>query len=186
MKYINKAHERLKAKQPGALDGEPSLLERVLKSTNDEKLATIMALDLLLVSVDTISMSVGSILYQVATRPEEQEKIYQELKRNIPDPDTPLTMSVFDKNQYTKGFIREVLRVYSTIIGNGRTLQEDTLICGYQIPKGTQIIFPNLVTGNMEKYVSNANKFRPERWIKSPTNQEKMHPFASLPFGCKY
>lgn len=27
-------------------------------------------------------------------------------------------------------------RVYSTVIGNGRTLQNDTVICGYHIPKG--------------------------------------------------
>lgn len=27
-------------------------------------------------------------------------------------------------------------RVYSTVIGNGRTLQNDTVICGYKIPKG--------------------------------------------------
>jgi cytochrome P450 len=145
-----------------------------------------MGVDLLLVSIDTISQSTCSILYQLATRPEEQEKIYQELKINMPDPDTPLTMSLLEKNRYMKGFIKEVLRVYSTIIGNGRTLQKDTVICGYKIPKGVQVIFPNLVVGNMEKYVSNADQFKPERWIKSPTNQERIHPFASLPFGCKY
>lgn len=26
--------------------------------------------------------------------------------------------------------------MYSTVIGNGRTLQEDDVICGYHIPKG--------------------------------------------------
>lgn len=185
MKYISEAHRRVKAGEPGALDGEPSLLERVLKAEKDEKLATIMALDLLLVSVDTISMALGSILYQVATRPAEQEKVYQELKQSIPDPDMPMTMSLLDRNQYTKGFIKEVLRMYSTIIGNGRTLQQDSVICGYHIPKGVQVIFPNLVTGNMDKYVENAVMFKPERWIKSQSAGMRLHPFASLPFGCK-
>ena len=27
-------------------------------------------------------------------------------------------------------------RVYSTVIGNGRTLQNNTTICGYRVPKG--------------------------------------------------
>lgn len=27
-------------------------------------------------------------------------------------------------------------RMYSTVIGNGRTLQKDMDICGYRIPKG--------------------------------------------------
>lgn len=26
--------------------------------------------------------------------------------------------------------------MYSTVIGNGRTLQKDMVICGYRIPKG--------------------------------------------------
>lgn len=26
--------------------------------------------------------------------------------------------------------------MYSTVIGNGRTLQSDMVICGYKIPKG--------------------------------------------------
>jgi cytochrome P450 len=183
MKYINKAHERLKAGQPGALDGEPSLLERVLVKEKSEKLATIMAVDLLLVSIDTISMATCSILYQMATRPVEQQKVYEELKRNMPDPDVPLSMTLLEQNHYMKGFIKEVLRQFSTIIGNGRTLKEDTVICGYNIPKGTQVIFPNLVTGNMEKYVTNAREFKPERWVKCPENKERIHPFASLPFG---
>jgi cytochrome P450 len=184
LKYIRQAHDRLKAGKPGALDGEPSLLERVLKSENDEKLATIMALDLILVGIDTISMATCSILYQLATRPEEQQKMYEELKKNIPDPDMPLTLPILDRNHYTKGFIKEVLRIYSTVIGNGRTLQEDTVICGYRIPKGVQVVFPNLVTGVMDKYVSNPHKFKPERWIKGEQqSEERLHRFASLPYG---
>lgn len=185
MKYISKSQERVKLGKAGALDGEPSLLERLLMQEKSEKLATIMTLDLLLVGIHTVSTTSSSVLYQLATRPVEQQKLYEELKRNIPHPDTPLTMSIIDKNQYTKGFIREVQRKYSTVIGNGRTLQEDTVICGYQIPKGVEVIFPNLVTSNMEKYVTHADEFLPERWIKRPDNQEKIHPFASLPYGCE-
>lgn len=75
--------------------------------------------------------------------------------------------------------------MYSTVIGNGRTLQEDTVICGYNIPKGIQVVFPTIVTGTMEEYCTNANTFKPERWLKM--NQggsgEQIHPFASLPYG---
>lgn len=76
-------------------------------------------------------------------------------------------------------------RVYSTVIGNGRTLQEDTVICGYNIPKGIQVVFPTIVTGTMEKYCKNADTFRPERWLKTSQggSGEYIHPFASLPYG---
>lgn len=185
MKYISKATEKLKASGGigGALDGEPSLIERVLKEEKNEKVATVMALDLMLVGIDTISMAVSSILYQLATRPAEQQKIFEELQENIPDPDTPLTFELLEKNKYTKSFIKEVLRVYSTVIGNGRTLQKDTPIGGYMIPKGVQVVFPNLVTGTLDEYVSDADEFIPERWIKSDDNDRTLHKFASLPYG---
>lgn len=45
------------------------------------------------------------------------------------------------------------------------------------------MVFPTLVTGNMEEYVTKAYKFMPERWLKSKENEYKIHPFASLPYG---
>ena len=81
-------------------------------------------------------MAVCSMLYQLATRPEEQQKIHEELKRLMPDPKEPLTIQLLDQMHYLKAFIKEVFRMYSTVIGNGRTLQEDTVICGYRVPKG--------------------------------------------------
>lgn len=38
----------------------------------------------------------------------------------------------------------------------------------------------------MEEYVSDAHKFRPERWLKMDQGgieHSKLHPFASLPYG---
>lgn len=36
-----------------------------------------------------------------------------------------------------------IYRVYSTVIGNGRTLQQDMIICGYKIPKGVSSLMIN-------------------------------------------
>ncbi|KAL6426027.1 hypothetical protein ACFW04_008960 [Cataglyphis niger] len=180
MKYIDAAIVRLKNKK--AVDeSDLSLVERILAKESDPKMAYIFALDLILVGIDTISMAVCSILYQLAIRPEEQEKIHQELLQILPDPSVPLTTSHLDQAIYMKAFIREVFRVYSTVIGNGRTLQNDTVICGYKIPKGIQVVFPTLVTGNMEDYVADSKTFKPARWFKD--DNEKLHPFASLPYG---
>ncbi|XP_050576414.1 probable cytochrome P450 301a1, mitochondrial [Bombus affinis] len=181
MKYIDAAMERLKTKK-SVDEFDLSLVERILAKESDPKMAYILALDLILVGIDTISMAVCSILYQLATRPEEQEKIYQELIEILPDPSVPLTTSHLDKAIYMKAFIREVFRVYSTVIGNGRTLQNDTTICGYRVPKGVQVVFPTVVTGNMKQYVTDAKTFKPKRWLKESSN-EILHPFASLPYG---
>ncbi|XP_020300796.1 probable cytochrome P450 301a1, mitochondrial isoform X2 [Pseudomyrmex gracilis] len=139
MKYIDAAIVRLKSKKT-VNESDLSLVERILAKETDPKMAYIFALDLILVGIDTISMAVCSILYQLATRPEEQEKIHQELLQILPDPSVPLTTSHLDRAVYMKAFIREVFRVYSTVIGNGRTLQNDTVICGYKIPKGNKSI----------------------------------------------
>lgn len=56
MKYIQAATERMKNESSvGSTMEEPSLLERVLKTEKNEKLACIMALDLILVGIDTVS-----------------------------------------------------------------------------------------------------------------------------------
>ncbi|XP_050552001.1 probable cytochrome P450 301a1, mitochondrial [Spodoptera frugiperda] len=178
-KYINEALDRLKTKKVTS-ENDLSLLERVLRSEGDPKIATIMALDLILVGIDTISMAVCSILYQAATRLKQQEKMAEEIRRVLPDPSKPLSYADLDKLHYTKAFVREVFRMYSTVIGNGRTLQEDDVICGYHIPKGVQVVFPTIVTGNMSQFVSNPEEFRPERWLES---DGRLHPFASLPYG---
>ncbi|XP_043268885.1 probable cytochrome P450 301a1, mitochondrial isoform X2 [Venturia canescens] len=180
-KHIDAAIIRLKNKKDVA-ETDLSLVERILAKETDPKIAYILALDLILVGIDTISMAVCSILYQLATRPEEQEKIYRELEKIIPNPTSPLTTKMLDEAVYMKAFIREVFRVYSTVIGNGRTLQNDAVICGYHIPKGVQVVFPTLVTGNMEEWVADAKSFKPSRWLKDSTD-ERLHPFASLPYG---
>lgn len=50
----------------------------------------------------------------------------------------------------------------------------------------THVIFPHYVVGNLEKYFPQAKTFIPERWLKAdacPFGQNKIHRFASLPFG---
>lgn len=125
MKYIDAAMERLKSKTI-VNEKELSLVERILANEADPKIAYILALDFILVGIDTvcglslfnllllmlfqISMAVCSILYQLATRPQEQEILYEELKRVIPDPNTPLTSKHLDQMEYLKAFVKEVFR----------------------------------------------------------------------------
>lgn len=55
-------------------------------------------------------MAVCSILYQLATRPEQQEKVYQELVKVLPNPDVDLTTKHLDQLVFLKAFVREVFR----------------------------------------------------------------------------
>jgi len=58
--------------------------------------------------------------------------------------------------------------------------------CQYGAPlfQQVQLVFPTIVTGNMEEYVNKAAEFLPERWLKSTGDSlYRIHPFASLPYG---
>lgn len=58
-------------------------------------------------------MAVCSILYQLAIRQEEQEKIHEELLRVLPSVDTHLTSRHLDRMQYLRAFVKEVFRYTS-------------------------------------------------------------------------
>lgn len=53
MKYINEAMERLKTKTVKS-ENELSLIERILANEPDPKTAYVLALDLILVGIDTV------------------------------------------------------------------------------------------------------------------------------------
>lgn len=55
-------------------------------------------------------MAICSILYQLATRPAQQEKLYEELVRVVPDPNTPLDAKLLDQMVFLKAFVKEVFR----------------------------------------------------------------------------
>lgn len=61
-------------------------------------------------------MAVCSILYQLATRREEQDKLYKELKTILPDPNTPLDCDKLDQMIYMKSFVKEVFRYVIDIL----------------------------------------------------------------------
>ncbi|XP_045453653.1 probable cytochrome P450 49a1 [Melitaea cinxia] len=158
--------------------GSKSLLQDLVTAAGP-RVAAVAALDMFLVGIDTTSNAVASTLYQLSKRPEVQEKLYEEVTGVLQG--RPLKAGDISQMPYLKACIKEVLRMYPVVIGNGRQLTKDTVICGYNIPKGTQVIFQHYVMGNSDEYFSDASEFRPERWLnRSPY---KHHAFASLPFG---
>ncbi|KAJ9592119.1 hypothetical protein L9F63_001347 [Diploptera punctata] len=184
MKYISEATDRMQREGQERTMEDRSLVEKIILKTKNPKIAAVLALDLLLVGVDTTSISVTSSLYQLAKNPEKQEALFQELKAVLPTPETPVEVKKLEKLPYLKACIKETLRMYPVIIGNGRSLQSDAVVGGYHIPKGVHVIFPHLVVSNIEENFPQPNRFIPERWIKSDgCPAHKIHPFVSLPFG---
>lgn len=191
MKHINTAMEEAE-KNSVKNESDISIVERIVKKTNNRRIAAVLAIDLFLVGVDTTSVAVSSTIYQLSKNPEKQEKLFRELQKVLPNKDEPITQNVLENIPYLRACIKETLRMYPVTIANGRSLQSDAVINGYHIPKGTHVLFPHLVVSNMEQYFPEPEKFIPERWLKQheideseqcPHMAQKIHPFVSLPFG---
>nr|XP_003703365.1 PREDICTED: probable cytochrome P450 49a1 [Megachile rotundata] len=159
---------------------EASLLERILALENDTKLATVLSLDLFLVGIDTTSSAVASTLYQLALHPDKQSLAYNEVCKVLPKKGERLEGKHLDQLKYLKACIKETLRMYPVVIGNGRCMTKDTVIRGYRVPKGVQVVFQHYVICNLDKYFPRSKEFVPERWLHSDGVR---HSFASLPFG---
>ncbi|XP_021183091.3 probable cytochrome P450 49a1 [Helicoverpa armigera] len=184
-----------------------------IAKASGEKVATILALDLLLVGVDTTAAAAASTIYLLANNERAQRKLQTELDKNLPT-DRGMTSKDLDKLQYLKACIKESLRMKPVILGNGRCIQSDAVISGYEVPKGSHIVFPHYILSNEDRYFPSPKDYVPERWLRDNeiSNTEDMkegsigdakascpytramevcrrqkevgiHPFASLPFG---
>lgn len=169
-----------KALEECTSSGSSKSILQDLVSAAGPRVAAVAALDLFLVGIDTTSNAVASILYQLALRPNVQERLNEEINKVLKG--RSLMPGDINQMPYLRACVKEVLRMYPVVIGNGRQLTKDTVICGYNIPRGTQVVFQHYVMGNSEEYFSNASEFLPERWMRRSPNK-RHHAFASLPFG---
>lgn len=84
------------------------------------------------------SIALASTIYQLSQNPEKQQLLFEELQNALPGQDSKVDVASQEKMPYLKACIKETLRMYPVIIGNGRNLQSDTVLAGYQVPKGVR------------------------------------------------
>lgn len=127
----------------------------------------------------------GFLLYALATNPEKQAILREEIRTILPEKDTPITEQSLKNVPYLKACMKEATRIRGTVIGTSRRLPVDTVISGYQLPKHTDVAMCVMITSTSEKYFKRPKEFIPERFLKSTPCPElkSQHPFAYLPFG---
>lgn len=133
----------------------------------------------MLVGYDTTSNALTFTAYNLATHPECQEKLIDEidtvLGKECPNYDN------VQKLDYLERVFCESLRLYPSAARTNRLAENDIVIEGYTIPKGTDISFPIYSIHRDPRFWENPTKFDPERF--TPENKAKRHPYAFLPFG---
>ncbi|KAJ3360865.1 hypothetical protein GGF31_002612 [Allomyces arbusculus] len=168
-----------RTKDPAKLKGTflGHFLQRDATLTHDEMLTT--AIDLLFAGIDTTSRTLLNIMNLLSRHPEAQNKLRDEFIAVVgTDPDAHLDASHLAKLKYMKNVIKESMRLYAIISSNSRFIPRDTVVGGYLVPAGTEVMYGVEVMSHDPKYFANPESFNPDRW-----DAKDIHPFASLPFG---
>ncbi|XP_034661848.1 probable cytochrome P450 12a4, mitochondrial [Drosophila subobscura] len=191
--YVDEAIERLEKEAKDGIvrpENEQSVLEKLLKV--DKKVATVMAMDMLMAGVDTTSSTFTAALLCLAKNPEKQAKLREEVMKVLPQKDSEFTEASMKNVPYLRACIKESQRLYPLVIGNIRTLNRDSVLSGFQVPAGTYVSMVPISLLSKEEHFPQADKFLPERWVRNatdetgecPANDLKLkNPFVFLPFG---
>ncbi|CAK9100750.1 Cytochrome P450 4e3 (CYPIVE3) [Durusdinium trenchii] len=100
------------------------------------------------------------------------QKFRQEYESIIgTDPTVNPTYEQLQRMPYLDSILTETLRLYPSA-GFTRMPVEDIDVCGYKIPKGTEVaIFPYLAQRNPDVY-DKPNQFIPERWLSKLVKED--------------
>ncbi|XP_026464272.1 cytochrome P450 CYP12A2-like [Ctenocephalides felis] len=187
LKKVDAAIERMiNTSQDSKSEHEASVLEKLLKI--DRNVAIIMAMDMLLAGVDTTSYTTAILLYHLAVNQECQEKLRKEIFTIIPQKDSKLNQESFNHIPYLRACMKESHRVLPIAGGTVRRLPVDLVLCGYQVPKGSEVVMSHLLATMEENQYTDSTKYIPERWLNEKNapqcpSAKEAHPFAYMPFG---
>ncbi|XP_054479457.1 sterol 26-hydroxylase, mitochondrial [Anoplopoma fimbria] len=149
--------------------------------------------ELLLGGVDTTSNTLSWALYHLARDRRAQDRLFGEVSSVCPDGRQPTTEDL-SRMPYMKAVIKETLRLYPVVPGNGRFISEDEVVVGnYWFPKRTQFHLCHYSACHDEEQFVDAELFVPERWLRAedPTSVcgrvspgfYRHHPYSFIPFG---
>ncbi|KAM3930611.1 cytochrome P450 3A9-like [Leptodactylus fuscus] len=134
----------------------------------------------ILAGFETTSSTLTYLLYNLATHPDVQKKLQEEIDSYLPDKASP-TYDILMKMEYLDMVIQETLRMYPPAGRLERVSKQTVEINGVTIPKGAVCMIPAYVLHNDPEYWPEPEEFRPERFSKE--NRENHTPYTFLPFG---
>ncbi|XP_035577947.1 cytochrome P450 3A12-like [Zalophus californianus] len=187
MKSVKRMKEsRLKDKQKHRVD----FLQLMINSQNSKEIDTYKALsDLELVAqsiifiiagYETTSTSLSFLVYELATHPDVQQKLQEEIDATFPNKALP-TYDALLQMEYLDMVLNESLRLYPISGRLERVCKKDVEISGVFIPKGTVVMVPVFTLHRDLGLWPEPEEFRPERFSKK--NKDNINPYTYLPFG---
>ncbi|XP_070341489.1 cytochrome P450 3A12-like [Equus asinus] len=177
---------RLKDKQKHRVD----FLQLMINSQNSKEMDTHKALsDLELVAqsiififagYETTSTSLSFLMYLLATHPDVQQKLQDEIDVTFPNKALP-TYDTLLQMEYLDMVLNESLRLFPIAGRLERVCKKDVEINGVLIPKGTVVMVPTFILHRASEFWPEPEEFCPERFSKN--NKDSINPYIYLPFG---
>ncbi|KAK7799764.1 hypothetical protein U0070_022630, partial [Myodes glareolus] len=121
---------------------------------------------------ETTSSALSFALYLLATHPDVQKKLQDEIDAALPNK-APPTYDALVQMEYLDMVINETLRLYPIAGRLERICKTDVEVNGVLIPQSTVVIVPTLVLHKDPKYWPEPEEFRPERYRDIPLKLSK-------------
>ncbi|XP_063524217.1 cytochrome P450 3A8 isoform X2 [Pongo pygmaeus] len=129
---------------------------------------------------ETTSSVLSFIMYELATHPDVQRKLQEEIDAVLPNK-APPTYDTVLQMEYLDMVVNETLRLFPIAMRLERVCKKDVEINGMFIPKGVVVMIPSYALHHDPKYWTEPGKFLPERFSKK--NKDNIEPYVYTPFG---
>ncbi|GFS61343.1 cytochrome P450 4c3 [Nephila pilipes] len=131
---------------------------------------------------DTTSSGLSWALYMLGIYPEIQQKVHQEIDDVLgDDDDRPITLDDIKNLKYLDCVLKESRRLWPPTPFIARDLEEDVVIDGCLVPKGTSCGILIYMLHRDPEVFPNPEVFDPNRFLLE--NAAGRHPFAYIPFS---
>ncbi|CAD7683937.1 unnamed protein product [Nyctereutes procyonoides] len=129
---------------------------------------------------ETTSSCLSFLMYELATHPDVQQKLQEEIDATFPNKAAP-TYEALVQMEYLDMVLNETLRLYSVAGRLERVCKKDVEISGVFIPKGTVVMVPTFILHQDQNLWPEPEEFQPERFSRK--NKDSINPYTYLPFG---
>jgi cytochrome P450 len=137
------------------------------------------AVTLFLAGHETTALALTYSLYLLATHPECQARLVDELDRVLGGRAPGL--GDLENLKYTDAVVLEAMRLYPPAWGMAREALIEVDIGGYHFPKGAEFVMSPWVLHHDQKNFDDPEVFKPERWDGDLAH--RLPRFAYFPFG---
>uniref|UniRef100_A0A8C6IB06 unspecific monooxygenase n=1 Tax=Mus spicilegus TaxID=10103 RepID=A0A8C6IB06_MUSSI len=187
-KFVDKMKEsRLDSKQKHRVD----FLQLMMNAHNNSKdkdshkalsdmEITAQSIIFIFAGYETTSSTLSFTLHSLATHPDIQKKLQDEIDEALPNKATPTYDTVMEM-EYLDMVLNETLRLYPIANRLERVCKKDVELNGVYIPKGSTVMIPSYALHHDPQHWPEPEEFQPERFSKE--NKGSIDPYVYLPFG---